>query len=182
MLETCTVMGDFASVLVKEGRMRQASRKDVLETKAAAEKEGLVTWMMADDGTKLFRSSCSCCGDCCGALRQVTQFNSPGFVAPPHFMPGIDLDACTYCGKCAKVCPMGAMEVSGEGAKKVHTHKPERCIGCGLCAVACDKVALALREVPGYREPPRSFLSYVLKDGRNYAINSFKVWRERRRI
>jgi len=181
MLETCTVMGDFAPVLVREGRMKQASKEDVLEVKAAAEKEGLVTWMMADDSTKLFRSSCSCCGCCCGALRQVTQFNSTGFVAPPHFMPSIDRSACVYCGKCAEVCPMGAIEVSGEGQSKTIIHRPERCIGCGLCAVACDKDALALEEVPGYREPPANFLSYILRDGRNYAINGFKVWRERRR-
>lgn len=181
MLETCTVMGSFAPVLVREGRMRQANRRDVLEVKAEAEREGLVTWMMADDGAKSFRCSCSCCGCCCGALRQVTQFNAPGFVAPPHYMPRIDLSSCVHCGKCAEACPMGAMEVSGEGEAKARVHKSERCIGCGLCVVACGKGALSLREVEGYREPPRSFLSYVVRDGRNYAINGFKVWRERRR-
>lgn len=179
MLETCTVMGEFAPALVKEGRMRQASRRDVLEVKAAAEKEGLVTWMMADDGTKSFRCSCSCCGCCCGALRQVTQFNSPGFVAPPHFMPRIDLAACAFCGKCARVCPLEAMEVCGEGEGKIRIHRAERCIGCGLCVVACDKGALTMREVPDFREPPGSFLSYILRNGRNYVANSFKVWRER---
>ena len=180
MLETCTVMGDLAPFLVKQGRMRQASRRDVLEVKAAAEREGLVTWMMADDGAKFLRFSCSCCGCCCGALRQVIQFNAPGFIAPPHYMPRIDLAACVCCGKCAKACPMRAMTVEGEGEARTHVHRAERCIGCGLCVVACDRGALSLREAEGYRKPPRGFLSYVLRDGRNYVVNGFKVWRERR--
>jgi len=181
MLETCTVMGDFAPALVKEGRMRQASKRDVLEVKAAAEKEGLVTWMMNDESVKFFRCSCSCCGCCCGALRQISEFNAPGFIAPPHFMPRVELQACKYCGKCAEACPMKAMAVSGEGEAKQHIHRQERCIGCGLCVVACPNGALAMREVPDYREPPASFPAYLAKYGRNYVINGFKVWSERRR-
>ncbi|RJP33446.1 MAG: 4Fe-4S dicluster domain-containing protein [Actinobacteria bacterium] len=182
MLETCTVMGDFAPTLVKEGRMRQASRKDVLEVKAAAEREGLVTWMLNDRSAKFFRCSCSCCGCCCDALRQISEFNAPGFIAPPHFLPVIDLAACDLCGKCAKACTMKAMEVAGEGDAKSHVHKVERCIGCGVCVVTCPKGALSMRENKGYEEPPSGYAAYLAKYGRNFVANSFRVWAERRRV
>ena len=181
MLEVCTVMGDFAPLLVKEGRMRQASRKDVLEVKAAAEKEGLVTWVMNDESTKFFRCACSCCGCCCNALRQISQFNAPGFIAPPHFLPVIDLAACDYCGKCAMACTMQAMEVSKEGEAKRHIHKLERCIGCGVCVVTCPEKALSMREVPGYEKPPSGYAAYVAKYGRNFVANGFRVLAERLR-
>ena len=180
MLETCTVMGDFAPRLVEEGRMRQASKKDVLEVKAAAEKEGLVTWMLNDKSAKFFRCSCSCCGCCCDALRQISEFNAPGFIAPPHFLPVIDTGSCDYCGKCAKVCTMGAMEVAGEGEDKRHVHKTERCVGCGLCVVSCPKDALSMREAPGYEETPSGYASYLAKYGRNFIANSYKAWSSRR--
>jgi NAD-dependent dihydropyrimidine dehydrogenase PreA subunit len=181
MLETCTVMGDFAPGLISEGRMKRASMKDVLEIKAAAEKEGLVTWMMNDESAKLFKSSCSCCGCCCGALRLISEFSSPGMIAPPHFMPRVDAAFCSNCGKCAKACPMGSMVMEEAGEVKRLVHKPERCIGCGLCSVACPKGAISMREVPGYREPPPHFPSYLARYGHNYVINGIKAWLSRQR-
>jgi electron transport complex protein RnfB len=180
MLETCTVMGAFAPRLVEEGRMRQASKKDVLEVKRVAEKEGLLTWMLNDNSARLFRCSCSCCGCCCDALRGISEFNAPGFIAPPHFLPDLDAEACDCCGKCAKVCTMKAMEIVGEGEAKRHVHKTERCVGCGLCVVSCPKDALSMREVPDYEETPSSYASYLAKYGRNLVANSFKVWSSRR--
>jgi electron transport complex protein RnfB len=166
--------------MVKEGRMRQASRKDVLEVKAAAEKEGLVTWMLNDQSSKFFRCSCSCCGCCCDALRQISEFNAPGFIAPPHFLPVVDTALCDCCGKCAKACTMKAMEVSGEGEAKSHVHIRERCVGCGVCLVACPKNAITLREVPGYKEPPSGYAAYLAKYGRNFIANSLQAWSSRR--
>lgn len=181
MLETCTVMGGFAPLLVREGRAQQASRKDVLEIKAAAEKEGLITWMLNDESAKFFRCSCSCCGCCCDALRLISEFNAPGFIAPPHFMPVIDYTACDLCGKCAKACTMKAMEISGDGEDRVHIYKGERCIGCGVCVVACPKGALSMKEVPGYDKPPSGYAAYLAKYGRSFIANSLRVWAERRR-
>ncbi|MHC4177816.1 MAG: 4Fe-4S binding protein [Planctomycetota bacterium] len=41
-------------------------------------------------------------------MRVVSEFNAPGMMAPPHFMPRFDSSTCTHCGRCAKACPMGA--------------------------------------------------------------------------
>lgn len=180
-LEVCMVMGSFTSRLVDEGRARRVDRQEAVEIKKAAEKEGLITWMLNDRSSKSFRCSCSCCGCCCDALRQITEFNVPGFIAPPHYLPHIDREACNACGKCAKVCTLGAVVVTGEGDGKRVEQKTERCIGCGLCAVACPEKAVTMREVAGYREPPAHVPAYLARYGHNYILNAYKVWSSRRR-
>jgi Pyruvate/2-oxoacid:ferredoxin oxidoreductase delta subunit len=180
MLETCTLMGSVAPMLVEQGRMKQASRQDVLDVKAAAEKEGLVTWMMNEESGKYANASCSCCGCCCGALRTVTQFNSPGFISKPHFMPHNDAATCTACGKCEAACPMKAFVVFGEGKQRSVLHKPERCIGCGLCAVACPKKSLVMKPVPDYQKPPAGWSSYLLRYSPNYFRNALRIRASRR--
>ncbi len=179
-LENCVGFGDAAEFLIHNGKMRQVEKRDVLEIKAEAEAEGLVTWMSEMElGKNRSGASCSCCGCCCGALRTISQFNAPGMIAPPHFMPRVDLTKCTYCGQCAKVCPMGALAVDTKG--KSHQHLTERCIGCGLCAVACDREhAVQMEPNPKYREPPKSLLSALLQMAPNYIRNAWSVWRKYR--
>jgi electron transport complex protein RnfB len=179
-LENCVGFGDAAEFLIRNGKMRQVKKKDVLEIKAKAEAEGLVTWMLETElGKSTSGASCSCCGCCCGALRTISEFNAPGMIAPPHFVPKVDLTKCTYCGQCAKVCPMGAMVVDTKG--RSHQHLTERCIGCGLCAVACDKQhAIQMEPTPKYRQPPRSLLSTLLQIAPNYLRNAWYVRRKYR--
>ena len=179
-LENCVVFGGVAELLIRHGKMRRVEKKDVLEIKAEAAANGLASFIAE---TKLDESIggalCSCCGCCCGALRTISQFNAPGLIAPPHFMPKVDLARCTYCGQCAKVCPVGATVVDVKG--KLRQHLPERCIGCGLCAVACDKQhAIQMEPTPRYRQPPKSLLSTLLQIGPNYLRNAWSVWRKYR--
>lgn len=179
-LENCVVFGDMAEFFIRHGKMRPVEKRDVLEIKAEAEAAGLATWMTEGElGKSSSGASCSCCGCCCGALRMISQFNAPGMIAPPHFMPQVDLNKCTHCGKCAKVCPVGAVVVDVKG--KSYQHLSERCIGCGLCAVACDKQrAIQMEPTPKYRQPPRSLISALLQMTPNYLRNAWSVWRKYR--
>jgi electron transport complex protein RnfB len=179
-MENCVGFGDAAELLIRNGKMRQAEKREVLEIKAEAQAAGLVSFIMEMElGKSTSGASCSCCGCCCGALRTISEFNVPGMIAPPHFMPKVDLTHCTYCGKCAKSCPMGAMVVDTKG--KSHQHLSERCIGCGLCAVACDRQhAIQMEATPKYREPPRGLLSTLLRIAPNYLHSAWSVWRKYR--
>jgi len=176
-LEVCTVVGEWAKQGVDAGWLRRVSKQNVLEIKREAEANGLVSWVMNIESTK-GQASCSCCGCCCKAMRIVSEFNAPGVLAPPHFMPRFDRAACTSCGRCAKACPMGAITVDTH--EKTLTHQPARCIGCGLCKLACEKEkAIRVEPVPDYRLPYKSWFSMLLKTGPGVLRTSWKVWRSR---
>ena len=133
-IDNCTVMGQWAQQGIKQGWLKQVSSQDVLEIKREAESHGMVTWIMNAESSK-GQASCSCCGCCCHAMRIVNEFNAPGVLRPAHFTPRFHDARCTYCGKCVKACPMGALEMDLD--QRTRKYSAERCIGCGLCAVAC---------------------------------------------
>jgi MinD superfamily P-loop ATPase len=56
-------------------------------------------------------------------------------------VPQVDLEKCTYCGKCAEVCQFSAIAV----IKKNVLTFPELCHGCGACSLLCP--ADAIKEV-----------------------------------
>jgi len=53
-------------------------------------------------------------------------------------VPRIDLNKCTYCGECAKICQFKAISVMGE----VILTFPEMCHGCGGCFDICPTGAV----------------------------------------
>ncbi len=54
-------------------------------------------------------------------------------------VPVVDLDRCTYCGECARVCAYNAIAVLG---KHVLTF-PQLCHGCGACSYLCPEKAIS---------------------------------------
>jgi MinD superfamily P-loop ATPase len=56
--------------------------------------------------------------------------------------PKVDLDKCTYCGECAKICRFSAIVVVKENVLTF----PELCHGCGGCSLVCPEDAIS--EVP----------------------------------
>ncbi|OGP59005.1 MAG: hypothetical protein A2V67_08310 [Deltaproteobacteria bacterium RBG_13_61_14] len=172
---TCMTMGEEARSAIQSGVMRRVELKEALEIKTQAEQAGLSTWMMNLDHEH-FKSniSCSCCGCCCFALRSLTQFNKPGFVARPHFMPKIDQERCRHCGTCVDRCNMDAHQVTED----THTFDTLRCIGCGLCASTCPAEALTMEPVKSYKPPYQSLARIVAEKGPKFIS---MINREKRR-
>lgn len=68
---------------------------------------------------------------------------SVGRVNVEPFIPDIDVDLCTGCGKCVNVCPYEALSLDEpEGTAKVVEVK---CKGCGACSATCPVGAVQLR-------------------------------------
>jgi Pyruvate/2-oxoacid:ferredoxin oxidoreductase delta subunit len=177
-LGNCIGMGEFAEKGIRHGWLKPISLQGVLEVKAEAEANGLVSWILNVESTK-GQFSCSCCGCCCKGMRLVSQFNAPGLMAPPHFVPRFDTAQCSHCGKCVMKCPMGALTV--DRLNKTLSLKAERCIGCGLCSLACDKVhAIRMEPVPQHQLPYRSWFSMVLQTAPSRLWQAWKVWQKYR--
>ena len=64
------------------------------------------------------------------------QFTESRSVGIP--VPQVDLEKCTYCGKCAEVCQFSAIAV----IKKNVLIFPELCHGCGACSLLCPEDAI----------------------------------------
>jgi pyruvate formate lyase activating enzyme len=63
----------------------------------------------------------------------------------PHPEVGLVEKLCTKCGKCAGICPEGAL-VYEEG--KLPCIDRKRCTGCGICSSVCSYEALVLYGKP----------------------------------
>jgi Pyruvate/2-oxoacid:ferredoxin oxidoreductase delta subunit len=173
----CAIMGRWARRCIDRGIVRQVSKQEMLDVKRQAESEGMVNWMM-NVASSSGQNSCSCCGCCCHAMRSVSEFNAPSMIAPPHFLPRIDAARCTYCGKCARACPMAAIIVDVQG--KTQRHLEARCIGCGLCSLACrPQGAIRMEAVPDYKLPYKSWFALLSRAVPKMLATSWKVWRQR---
>ncbi|HOG79146.1 MAG TPA: 4Fe-4S dicluster domain-containing protein, partial [Anaerolineaceae bacterium] len=182
--ETCITFGGIAERLIQNGRLRKVTRRDVFTIKAEAEDAGLVTLMLAanlkpDVAGISSGMACSCCSDCCYALKVIRDFNAPGIVAAPHFRPNIKALACTACGRCVSVCPVSALTIDPVSRKLVIN--PQRCIGCGLCSRTCARHAIEMRPVPNYHHPPQTALGLAAHALPNFARNVWRIWRRRTR-
>lgn len=91
---------------------------------------------------------CNCCGCCCEALQAARKFSPMQPVATTNYIPKISLDKCVGCGKCAKVCPILAIEMAGDSIKKKAEVDTEICLGCGVCARNCLVKAIEMERRP----------------------------------
>jgi formate hydrogenlyase subunit 6/NADH:ubiquinone oxidoreductase subunit I len=79
---------------------------------------------------------------------QTTKYPQVPDVAPQGFRgkPELHPDKCTYCGECAKVCPPGAIRISGKSDEKILTLSFCGCIFCGRCEEVCSFDAVKLTQ------------------------------------
>jgi len=55
----------------------------------------------------------------------------------------VDVDKCTGCGTCLKVCIYDALKLDDDSVKVIS----EKCEGCRICVCACPEGALSLTGV-----------------------------------
>jgi heterodisulfide reductase subunit A len=79
--------------------------------------------------------------DAMGAAMRASIPMNRGYVESEGIVSVIDLENCSRCGVCAKVCPYGAVEMveATDGGKDVPKVIEAICKGCGTCAAECPK-------------------------------------------
>jgi formate hydrogenlyase subunit 6/NADH:ubiquinone oxidoreductase subunit I len=84
---------------------------------------------------------CNCCGCCCGMINAIKKFDIRNAIVSSNWIREVDLSKCKGCGKCAKLCPVDAIEIAEEGEgkqkRKWAVCDDTLCLGCGVCYSAC---------------------------------------------
>lgn len=138
---------------------REITRDEALALLERVEEEGLVHCTYNFQREPFF--VCNCCSCCCGFLRALTEHGAPHMLARSNYVSTIDADACSECGDCANGrCPTGAISACDES----YTVDDGRCIGCGVCAVACEYDAIRLVPRPEVERvtPPATIIDWSL--------------------
>jgi electron transport complex protein RnfB len=159
-LETCLIMGSFATYYVHNGLGRTIDQAEALAILAQAEKEGLV---LQPANAKDAINICACCGCCCGILTNVKRHPKPASLVASAFVAALDVETCEGCGTCEMRCQMEAIYVDNGHA----TLDLDRCIGCGLCVSTCPTESLSLRRKPEAEQPhvPKDLADAFIKLG-----------------
>ena len=146
-LETCSSFGNGALTMVRHGFARQVSRHEMLDNLARAKELKLT--LTADNVQKRVGFMCFCCGCCCNLMLGVRKHGYPNTIVTSSFISQIDAEKCTACEKCAKACPIQAIQmvpIPNPTTKKTKNPIVDEniCLGCGVCALACHKQAVTL--------------------------------------
>jgi len=149
--DICMTFNGPASALIKHDFAREVDVAEGLDLLQLAQEHNLVQF--GENIREGVGFICNCCGCCCEAMIAARRFALDRPINTTHFLPVVNTDTCTGCGKCVDVCPIGAMGLVSandplNGRAKVAQVNPDICLGCGVCARVCptDSIKLESRE------------------------------------
>jgi formate hydrogenlyase subunit 6/NADH:ubiquinone oxidoreductase subunit I len=146
--EICMTLNAAAASLIQHGFARQVGVSECLALLETAYEHHLVQF--GDNVREGVNFICNCCGCCCEAMIAARKFAIFHPVHTTNFIPRIQKDDCTGCGKCAVACPVEAMELFSANDPRHPKKKKARlnediCLGCGVCARVCPAGCISLR-------------------------------------
>ena len=147
-MDICMTFNTSAASLIKHGHARQVDVAEGLDLLDQAYESDLVQF--GENIRKRVNFICNCCSCCCEAMIAARKFAIFNPVHTSNFIPEINIDSCTGCGKCVAICPVEAMTlVSANDPQKPKKKKArlnkDICLGCGLCVRACTEDSLELK-------------------------------------
>jgi NAD-dependent dihydropyrimidine dehydrogenase PreA subunit len=68
-----------------------------------------------------------------------------------NFIPKVNDESCTGCGRCVKACPIGAIELAKSdndpNSKRMMAEvNRDICLGCGVCVRSCSSRSIILEQ------------------------------------
>jgi ferredoxin len=149
--EICMTFNGCADSLIRADYARKVDRVEGMDLLQKAYEHGLVQFgENAREGVSFI---CSCCGCCCEAMIAQRRFWVLNPIHTTNFLPVVDEEACTGCGKCVSACPVEAMGLvscndPGKLTRKKAKLEEDLCLGCGVCVRSCSNDALSLKSRP----------------------------------
>lgn len=147
-MDICMTFNNVGASLIRSGFARQVDVSECMDLLAQAYDHDLVQF--GENSQSEVSFICNCCGCCCEALIAARKFGIMNPVHTSNFIPEIDEDKCTGCGKCAELCPVESMMmVSANNPEKPKLKKAKldekTCLGCAVCLRGCKADAMSLK-------------------------------------
>ena len=149
-MEICMTFGNVASSLIRHGVARQVDAAEGLDLLQTAYDYNLVQF--GENVREDVSFICNCCGCCCEAMIAARRFGMLHPVHTTNFLPEVNRETCSGCGKCVTLCPVEAMTLVSANDphhpnKKIAKVNEDLCLGCGVCVKPCptDSIQLVSR-------------------------------------
>ncbi len=157
-LEICMTFNSTAASLIRHGHAREVEVEEGLDLLEQAYAHNLVQF--GENVRENVAFICNCCGCCCEAMIAARRFAILNPVHTTNFLPEIEEEKCTGCGKCVTACPVEAMTlVSANDPSRPKLKKAKLnedvCLGCGICVRNCTRDAIGLKSRPARVITPR---------------------------
>ena len=146
-IDICLTFNSTAASLIKHNIIRPLGVNEGLEILHMAHEHNLVQF--GENVRQQVNYICNCCGCCCEAMLAAKRFAFSNPVSTTNYLPVIDGEKCSGCGKCVEVCPVEALCLVTAGDPRNKKKKKARvdeqlCLGCAVCIRNCQKDALCL--------------------------------------